>query len=174
MDLDHPFRNAVFGGFNRQDVLTYLENTSRQTAQQRQELEQRLEALQSTVSQQDAQLAEQQEQLGRLTQENSDLKAQVEQLSAHLESARAQHSQSAADLAQTEQQAKAAGQILLLYDSQYPVEYAYVGASARESRVLALRTGVSGDPVPSAWLDAMTYNLSLLEELSGAKGGDGA
>lgn len=30
------------------------------------------------------------------------------------------------------------------------------------------------DPVPSAWLDAMTYNLSLLEELSGAKGGDGA
>ena len=39
MDLDHPFRNAVFGGFNRQDVLTYLENTSRQTAQQRQELE---------------------------------------------------------------------------------------------------------------------------------------
>ncbi|MBS1328068.1 MAG: zinc ABC transporter substrate-binding protein [Oscillospiraceae bacterium] len=81
---------------------------------------------------------------------------------------------SAADLAQAEQQAKAAGQILLLYDSQYPVEYAYVGASARESRVLALRTGVSGDPVPSAWLDAMTYNLSLLEELSGAKGGDGA
>ena len=81
---------------------------------------------------------------------------------------------SAADLAQAEQQAKAAGQILLLYDSQYPVEYAYVGASARESRVLSLRTGVSGDPVPSAWLDAMTYNLSLLEELSGAKGGDGA
>ena len=63
MDLDHPFRNAVFGGFNRQDVLTYLENTSRQTAQQRQELEQRLETLQSTVSQQDAQLAEQAEQL---------------------------------------------------------------------------------------------------------------
>lgn len=81
---------------------------------------------------------------------------------------------SAADLAQAEQQAKAAGQILLLYDSQYPVEYAYVGAAARESRVLSLRTGVSGDPVPSAWLDAMTYNLSLLESLSGAKGGDGA
>lgn len=53
---------------------------------------------------------------------------------------------------QAEQQAKAAGQILLLYDSQYPVEYAYVGASARESRVLALRTGRVGDPSrPPGW-----------------------
>ena len=38
--MDHPFRGAAFGGFNRQDVLTYLENTAREAAQQREALEQ--------------------------------------------------------------------------------------------------------------------------------------
>ena len=38
--MDHQFRNAVFGGFNRQDVLDYLETLARENAQKRQELEQ--------------------------------------------------------------------------------------------------------------------------------------
>ena len=37
--MDHPFRNAAFGGFNRQDVMTYLEEQAKQNQQQREELE---------------------------------------------------------------------------------------------------------------------------------------
>ena len=39
--MDHPFRNAAFGGFNRQDVMTYLEEQAKQNQQQREELERR-------------------------------------------------------------------------------------------------------------------------------------
>ncbi len=41
--MDHPFRNAAVGGFNRQDVLDYLEKTAAENAQKQQELEKQLE-----------------------------------------------------------------------------------------------------------------------------------
>ena len=73
----------------------------------------------------------------------------------------------ASDLARAEEAAKNAGQVLLLYDSQYPVEYAYVGAAAKDSRTLALDTGVSGADAADAWLNAMEKNLDMLQ--GGAK-----
>ena len=61
--MDHPFRSAAFGGFNREDVLKYLETSAQQTAQARQELQQQLdgareqaEHLQTRVEEQEAQL----------------------------------------------------------------------------------------------------------------------
>ena len=41
--MDHPFRSAAVGGFNKQDVLTFLEAQAKQTAQAQQELQGRLE-----------------------------------------------------------------------------------------------------------------------------------
>ena len=41
--MDHPFRNAAVGGFNRQDVLDYLEKTAAENTQKQQELEKQLE-----------------------------------------------------------------------------------------------------------------------------------
>ena len=41
--MDHPFRNAALGGFNRQDVLDYLEKTAAENTQKQQELEKQLE-----------------------------------------------------------------------------------------------------------------------------------
>ena len=41
--MDHPFRSAAVGGFNRQDVLSFLETQSKQTAQVQQELQTQLE-----------------------------------------------------------------------------------------------------------------------------------
>ena len=41
--MDHPFRSAAVGGFNRQDVLDYLEKTAAENAQKQQELEKQLE-----------------------------------------------------------------------------------------------------------------------------------
>ena len=39
--MDHPFRTAVFGGFQREDVLNYLAEQARQGQQQREELEEK-------------------------------------------------------------------------------------------------------------------------------------
>ena len=36
--MDHPFRSAAFGGFNRQDVLDYLEKTSAENGLRQREL----------------------------------------------------------------------------------------------------------------------------------------
>ena len=69
--MDHPFRTAAFGGFHRQDVLTYLEEHTRQAAQQREDLEGRL-----------SQAAAREEELRR---EGEQLRAQVEQLQQSLD-----------------------------------------------------------------------------------------
>ena len=56
--MDHPFRSAAFGGFNRQDVLTYLENLSREEQQQREALQQELDQARETVTRQEGELNE--------------------------------------------------------------------------------------------------------------------
>ena len=88
--MDHPFRGAVFGGFNRQDVLTYLENASHEAAQRQSELEKQLDEAQALRAQQDAQLAEQTEQLARLRQENQELQTRLEQAQQALSASRDQ------------------------------------------------------------------------------------
>ena len=74
--MDHPFRTAAFGGFNRQDVLTYLEEQSAQTTRQREELEGQLneantqrDALQREGEQLRGQIAQLQQSLDALRQE---------------------------------------------------------------------------------------------------------
>ena len=96
--MDHPFRSAVFGGFNRQDVLTYLENTAKESAQRQAELEKKLDEAQTLSSQQDAQLSEQAEQLARLRQENQELQSQLDQANQALSSSQTQCSQHSGDL----------------------------------------------------------------------------
>ena len=36
--MDHQFRSVAFGGFHKQDVLNFVENTAKDHAQQLQEL----------------------------------------------------------------------------------------------------------------------------------------
>lgn len=69
---------------------------------------------------------------------------------------------SAADLAAAQEAAKTAGKILLLYDSQYPVSYEYIGNGAAESRTLVLDTAVVGPADKNAWLDAMARNADAV------------
>lgn len=73
----------------------------------------------------------------------------------------------ASDLAAAEEKAAEAGRVLLLYDAQYPQEYAFVGQAAEESRTITLDTAVTGESVKSAWLDAMETNCGRLEEAAG-------
>ena len=69
--MDHPFRSAALGGFNRQDVLDYLEKMSAENAQRQQELQQNLEAAEEERRQLAAKTAEQEEQLSILHRSGS-------------------------------------------------------------------------------------------------------
>ena len=83
--MDHPFRSAALGGFNRQDVLDYLEKTSAENAQRQQELQQNLETAEEERRQLAAKTAEQEEQLSILHRERDSLSQQLEQAQADTE-----------------------------------------------------------------------------------------
>ena len=82
--MDHPFRSSMFGGFNRQDVLNYLETTAKTAAEQQQTLQQQLDELRKTESSQSVELTARQSRIGWLEQENQQLRSQVEQVSLNL------------------------------------------------------------------------------------------
>ena len=78
--MDHPFRSAALGGFNRQDVLDYLEKTSAENAQRQQELQQKLEAAEEERGRLAARTGEQEEQMAILQRELAGLQQQLEQV----------------------------------------------------------------------------------------------
>lgn len=104
--MDHLFRNCMFGGFNRQDVLTYLENASKEAAQSQQDLQQKLDEAQNTLTQQKKELADQQDQLSRIRRENEELRAQLEQTNIALSASRTECSQKAGELEEARREAE--------------------------------------------------------------------
>lgn len=79
---------------------------------------------------------------------------------------------SAADLAQVEALAKEHPDLVLLYDTQYPIRYTAIDGLVPAEQVIALETAVVGDGKPSDWLEAMERNLEKLAALTESKGGD--
>ena len=96
--MDHPFRNSMVGGFNRQDVLTYLENANQERARQQQEMQQKLDEARNQLDRLEAELAECRSHMGRLTHENQELRARMEQANIDLSSSRTESSQNASAL----------------------------------------------------------------------------
>ena len=103
--MDHPFRTAAFGGFHRQDVLTYLEEQARQTTQQREDLEGRLS--QAAAREEElcregealrAQVGQLQQSLEALRQEQAGLMDRLEESNRELSASRTQCSQTAREL----------------------------------------------------------------------------
>ena len=82
--MDHPFRSAMFGGFNRQDVLEYLENSAQQAAQQQQELQAQLDQARQELTDRQSQESDGQEQLEKAQQEAEALQSQLDQANADL------------------------------------------------------------------------------------------
>lgn len=74
---------------------------------------------------------------------------------------------SAADLAQVEALAKEHPDLVLLYDTQYPIRYTAIDGLVPADQVIALETAVVGSGKPSDWLDAMGRNLEKLQKLTG-------
>lgn len=73
---------------------------------------------------------------------------------------------SAAELAMVQRLAQTHPDLLLLYDSQYPLRYAAVDELVPAAQVLALETGVTGQSGAADWLQAMEKNAALLERLT--------
>ena len=103
--MDHTFRTAAFGGFHRQDVLTYLEEQARQTAQQREELEKQLQESQSREEnlrregeELRSQLAQLRQSLDALSQERESMNVRLEESNRELSASRTQCSQTAREL----------------------------------------------------------------------------
>ena len=66
--MDSQFRSAAFGGFNRQDVMEYLERTSKEHNEALTQLRAQLEQAQKQLSEQDARQELLQGQVQRLTE----------------------------------------------------------------------------------------------------------
>ena len=73
--MDHPFRSAAFGGFNRQDVLDYLEKTAAENARKKQELQQRLEEAEEALTRRRGEYRALELALEVLSQANGELQA---------------------------------------------------------------------------------------------------
>lgn len=76
---------------------------------------------------------------------------------------------SAADLAAAQRAVSDDPNVLLLYDSQYTVRYTAVDALVPADRVLTVDTAVIGRGRTSDWLDAMTANAIILENIKGGE-----
>ena len=88
--MDHPFRSAAIGGFNKQDVLSFLEEQSKQSVQAQQRLQEQLE--------------EANRQLEALGREKADLQGQLAGVRQELEALRESQSGLSAQLSRTEQE----------------------------------------------------------------------
>ena len=91
--MEHPFRSAAFGGFNKQDVLDFLEEQAKQSAQAQQALPD--------------QLAESERQEGALRRESGELRRQLEEVRRELETALRDRDSLRDRLAQAEQELSA-------------------------------------------------------------------
>lgn len=100
--MDHQFRNAAFGGFNKQDVLDYLELTSRENSQQMQALQDQLAQSQEQCRQLTEESARQAAQQEQLCQENQQLRQQAAQLQQELDGSLVQQEQLRTQLTQVQ------------------------------------------------------------------------
>jgi len=78
--MDNQFRGAAFGGFNRQDVMEYLERTAKEHAEGMAQLRAQLEQAQQECGELRAQLEQAQEQTKLLTEERDRIAQENEQL----------------------------------------------------------------------------------------------
>lgn len=102
--MDHPFRNATLGGFNRQDVLDYLEKTAAENAQRQQELEKRVEQQEQELEQLRRRTAELEERGTIFDRERESLRQELEQTKEVLQTSREREKAQEEELTQLRQE----------------------------------------------------------------------
>lgn len=81
---DYQFRNAMFGGFNRQDVLNFLTSSAEKNNAELAARQERCEELEKDLERCREEIAALKEQLGQTAQEREEFKRQAEQLSIEI------------------------------------------------------------------------------------------
>ena len=102
--MDHPFRNAALGGFNRQDVLDYLEKTAAENAQKQQELEKKLEQQNQELEQLRRRSGELEEREAIFGRDRDSLTRELEQAKAALQESQEREKAQGAELNQLRQE----------------------------------------------------------------------
>ena len=99
-DMKFQFRTAAFGGFHKQDVLAYLEVSSREHAEKLKELQKKLEEEESAKTAAEERLADLDQRVRTLTEENQRLAADLAQREAERNQAVAQRDAMSAETTQ--------------------------------------------------------------------------
>lgn len=102
--MDHPFRSAALGGFNRQDVLDYLEKMSSENTQRQQELQQKLASAEEERGLFATRTREQEEQMAILQRDRDSLNQQLEEVRKELAASQAGQEDLKRELAELRQE----------------------------------------------------------------------
>jgi len=81
---DHQFRNAMFGGFNRQDVLDFLTSSAEKNNEELNGLRERCEGLEQDLEHSREECAQLKSQLEQASRERDEYKNQAEQLTLEI------------------------------------------------------------------------------------------
>jgi len=81
---DHQFRNAMFGGFNRQDVLDFLTSSAEKNNEELNGLRERCEGLEQDLEHSREECAQLKSQLEQASRERDEYKNQAEQLTIEI------------------------------------------------------------------------------------------
>jgi len=82
--MDHPFRNATFGGFHKQDVLDFLEKSAKEHSELLQEMQRKLESAQHQLQTLTVQQGQSQAELTSLREQQESLTFQRDSLQQDL------------------------------------------------------------------------------------------
>ena len=102
--MDHPFRSAAVGGFNRQDVLDYLEKTAAENVQKQQELEKQLEQQKQELEQLRRRSGELEEREAIFSRERESMSRELEQTKGVLQDIRQREKAQSEELTQLRQE----------------------------------------------------------------------
>ncbi len=120
------FRGAAFGGFNRQDVLDFVEAAGSEHARQTEQIRDELESAREKLKEQTAQLSEAEDRERQYMDENGRLKAELEAARAGFDERSDALAQARRQIAELEEQVEAlrpdAGAYALLKDRAASIE----------------------------------------------------
>lgn len=137
--MEHPFRSAAIGGFNKQDVLDFLEAQAKQTAQAQQELQGRLEEserqgenLRRELDEANRQLEAVRRALEEANQAREELAGQLERANEAASGSRQEASRLAGEL---EQARRERDEMRAQRDAVWPDAQAYIELKERTAGV---------------------------------------
>lgn len=137
--MEHPFRSAAIGGFNKQDVLDFLEAQAKQTAQAQQELQGRLEeserqgeSLRRELDEANRQLEAVRRALEEAGQAQEELAGQLERANEAASGSRQEASRLAGEL---EQARRERDEMRAQRDAVWPDAQAYIELKERTAGV---------------------------------------